>query len=511
MFVVGRAVLPTGVNDTPSKDSATLRCRALQGTCMSQMNASCKAIAVYVALSTCLLALSHCGARSSLDVLALSGGVMSSAPDGSTVGGDDGRLDASDTTGSDSGSDACASSTGGLKGATFDGGFWACLASKCASSLMSCDVDCICNDALVAALENIQSMGMSTVMTELAAFAAVDSNAMAVAACLVTNETACAISSAPSCTPEGPGMTNCGPSRSESCCASLEVTGGMYYRTYDSEGMRAADGGPRGLADPAAVSGFRLDKYDVTVGRFRQFVNAWNGGVGYTPPAGSGKHTHLNGGQGLVNSGTEGGYETGWSTSDDANLTPTNGNLACDPGYATWTNTADINENLPINCVNWWESYAFCIWDGGFLPSEAEWEYVAAAGGEQREYPWGSTPPGTANQYAIYACNFPNHANNVGSCVGVANIAPVGTATLGVGLWGQLDLAGTMWQWNLDASAGNYADPCRDCAYLTTASPRVMRGGGFDGIASDLLVPTRNSDASGFRLSELGFRCARSP
>jgi len=47
------------------------------------------------------------------------------------------------------------------------------------------------------------------------------------------------------------------------------------------------------------VGDFKLDKYEVTVGRFRQFVAAWNGGAGYTPPAGSGKHTHLNGGNGL--------------------------------------------------------------------------------------------------------------------------------------------------------------------------------------------------------------------
>ena len=38
----------------------------------------------------------------------------------------------------------------------------------------------------------------------------------------------------PSCTPGGPGLSNCGAggSGNESCCTSLEVTGGTYYRTY---------------------------------------------------------------------------------------------------------------------------------------------------------------------------------------------------------------------------------------------------------------------------------------
>ncbi len=114
-----------------------------------------------------------------------------------------------------------------------------------------------------------------------------------------------------SCSPGGPGMTNCGvvgdAATPESCCTSLEVTGGTYYRTYDpvvdedgsTFAMLAADGGPTGEADPATVSPFRLDKYLVTVGRFRQYVNYLTGTTGSPPGNGSGKHTHLNGGLGL--------------------------------------------------------------------------------------------------------------------------------------------------------------------------------------------------------------------
>jgi formylglycine-generating enzyme required for sulfatase activity len=289
-------------------------------------------------------------------------------------------------------------------------------------------------------------------------------------------------------------MTNCG-SASESCCSSLEVPGGTYYRTYTY-------GSTSSYADAATVSGFRLDKYLVTVGRFRQFVAAWNSGSGYLPTAGSGKHTHLNGGSGL--NATGGGYETGWDATDWNNTTdidPTNSNLACGSPSNTWTNTAGSQENLPINCVDWYEAYAFCIWDGGFLPSEAEWEYVAAGGSQQLEYPWGSTAPGTANQYAIYDGYYTGNATH---------IAPVGTATLGAGYWGQLDMAGDLYEWNLDWYA-TYADPCTDCADLSSASTRVLRGGGFGDAASILLPPYRYFTCPPTNRYCIGFRCARTP
>lgn len=298
-------------------------------------------------------------------------------------------------------------------------------------------------------------------------------------------------------------MTNCGPNGDDCCCTSLEVASGTYYRTYTNSGS-----GPTGEADLATVSSFRLDKYLVTVGRFRQFVNAWNGGAGYMPPPGSGKHTYLNGGQGLANSADPGTYETGWDATDWNNTTdidPTTANLtsltSC-ASFATWTASAGSQENLPINCVNWWESYAFCIWDGGFLPSEAEWEYAAAGGSQQREYPWGSTAPGTNNQYAIYSEDYTGNSTD---------IAPVGTATLGAGIWGQLDLAGNVSEWNLDWHA-TYVDPCTDCAYLTAAAPaRVFRGGDFAVSASDLLPPVRGFYVPVYRGGVLGFRCSRAP
>jgi len=288
------------------------------------------------------------------------------------------------------------------------------------------------------------------------------------------------------------------------------VTGGTYDRIYDltDAGLPAppVDGGPTGESEPATISSFRLDKYLVTVGRFRSFVAAWSGGAGYLPAPGSGKHAHLNGGQGLAVGGGTASYEPGWLESSNGGVTPTDSNLVCLPGYATWTPAPAGQESLPINCVTWQEAYAFCIWDGGFLPSEAEWEYAAAGGNEQREYPWGATDPGTAYEYAIYGCTYPN-GNEL--CTGNGNLAPVGTAPRGAGRWGQLDLAGEVYEWTLDWY-GPYTSSCVDCANLTQGSNRVIRGGDYAYDATYLIPSNRGNNPPG-RMNGIGFRCARIP
>jgi formylglycine-generating enzyme required for sulfatase activity len=281
----------------------------------------------------------------------------------------------------------------------------------------------------------------------------------------------------------------------------LDVAGGTFYRTYDvafDAGVPifavAADGGPVGEADPTTISTFKLDKYEVTVARFRQFVSAWEGG--WLPAPGSGKHAHLNNGQGLPDpsAGLDGstGFETGWLASNNSDVAPTPANLACSPGVATFTASAanstvagphaNENESKPINCVTWAEAYAFCIWDGGFLPTRAEWEYTAAGGSQQREYPWGSADPGAGFgfNYAIF---------------GGGMTAPVGTTWLGGGGWGQQDLEGNVSELTLERGTALGAAFDDDASRLHVSDPK----------------PRYLSLDAASRYPTIGFRCARAP
>lgn len=310
-------------------------------------------------------------------------------------------------------------------------------------------------------------------------------------------------------------MNTCGANGTESCCTSLLVAAGSFSRTYTNNGSGAS-----GKADPATVSAFRLDKYEATVGRIRQFVNYLATG-GTLPAAGSGKHSHLNGGKGLADPNKSGGFEPGWDTSWNSNI-PTGANavaawsknLACSAGtYGTWSANAGNNETLPITCLDWYEAHAFCIWDGGFLPSETEWRYASAGGDEQRMYPWGSTAPGTDSKYAMYDCYYPT--GKAGNCTSLSNVAKVGTATLGLGRFGQLDLSGSVWEWNLDVYSAKYLSPCTDCVNLGGGTDRVLPGGGFHtGLMPYMLSSNRTSlnYATTYRGDYgVGVRCARAP
>jgi len=69
-------------------------------------------------------------------------------------------------------------------------------------------------------------------------------------------------------------------------------------------------------------------------------------------------------------------------------------------------------------------------------------------------------------------------------------------------------LAGNVWEWTLDRYA-NYTTQCKNCADLTDASVRVIRGGNFGSGASRLRSADRYSDNPGYHGGSVVARCAR--
>lgn len=221
------------------------------------------------------------------------------------------------------------------------------------------------------------------------------------------------------------------------------------------------------------------------------------------PSVGDGAHPLIGGG----------GWRAGWNASLPADTTTLISALTCDAINQTWTHTAGANETLPINCVAWYQAFAFCAWDEGRLPTEAEWNYAAAGGEEERHHPWSAPyPPASTTidpRYAIYGCT--GDGSTEDDCA-FTDILTVGARSpKGDGRWHQADLAGSMYEWNLDGYNVSYLNPCDNCADVTPATTRVERGGSNDSHAGSLRVQRRNDDFPNAPDDDIGLRCARTP
>lgn len=279
----------------------------------------------------------------------------------------------------------------------------------------------------------------------------------------------------------------CGAAGDRDCCGSPLVPGGRFDRNNDP-------------ALPATISAFRLDEYEVTVGRFRAFVHEYDAWRAQGQPfVGAGAHPALSG------SGWQAAFHQALPTSAEVLRSV----LKCDQDNRTWTAQPGDNETRPINCVSWYEAFAFCVWDGGRLPTDAEWNFAAAGGDEQRLYPW-SVPPSSAAIGPDLASYYDDDCMGDGEpgCT-VTDFVPVGSKPAGQGRYGHADLSGNVREWVLDRWSETLTAPCVDCAELGGGKDRVLRGGAWNNLPSLVTSTERQFDDPGAHYFVIGFRCAR--
>ena len=181
-----------------------------------------------------------------------------------------------------------------------------------------------------------------------------------------------------------------------------------------------------------------------------------------------------------------------------------------DPGF-TQTDTH------PVTCVSWNDATAYSRWLSAKtrhvyrLPSAAEWEYAARAGGDLSR-PWGANTAG--------ACSYANVADrtaegqypgwNVFGCSdNYVNTAPVGSFKANA--FGLNDMLGNVFTWTQDCWHSDYTGAPGDGSARVdgNCSEHELRGGSWFSTPAFVRAPYRNHFASDYRTSSVGIRLVR--
>jgi formylglycine-generating enzyme required for sulfatase activity len=152
-------------------------------------------------------------------------------------------------------------------------------------------------------------------------------------------------------------------------------------------------------------------------------------------------------------------------------------------------------EDHPVAGISWYGAKAYAEWDGGRLPTEAEWE-KAARGSDGREWPWG-------NSWVAENCNTWE--------AGPHNTTPVGNYPIGVSPYGVHDLTGNLYEWVADWYQADYYkfSPSRNPKGPDSGAFRVLRGGSWAELENLSRPSVRFGQPPDSGDSDFGFRVAK--
>ncbi len=184
--------------------------------------------------------------------------------------------------------------------------------------------------------------------------------------------------------------------------------------------------------------------------------------------------------------------------------------------------TIEGKENYPAVHIAWYDALAYCKWAGKRLPTEAEWEYASRGNQKGNRYPWGNELLKDSQLQANYwQGDFPVK-NTIED--GFERLAPV--ASFPANDYGLYDMAGNVWEWCRDWYHADYY-ACKaendlienpqgpDLSFdpsIPNSSQKVIRGGSFlcnDSYCSGYRVTARMKSSPDTGLEHTGFRGVR--
>lgn len=175
-------------------------------------------------------------------------------------------------------------------------------------------------------------------------------------------------------------------------------------------------------------------------------------------------------------------------------------------------------EDEPVVQVSFEDAAAYARWAGKRLPTEAEWEYAARAGKENRSFYWGKDlTPGGKWQANIFQGRFPD---SNAAADGYKETAPV--KSFSPNAFGLYDMEGNVWEWCSDLYRPDYyahspaVDPAGPKDSYDPDEPgtvkHVQRGGSFlcsDEYCNRYKAGSRGKGETSSASNNLGFRCVK--